>query len=49
MECPGNFVFRGHSGKISCISWLPDDSGFYSCSADGVVNEFVLNNSSLRS
>jgi len=28
LECPANQKCTGHSGKIGCIDWRADDSGF---------------------
>ena len=28
LECPANHQCKGHSGKIECIDWFSDDSGF---------------------
>lgn len=34
-------LFKGHNGRVKCILWNDDDSGFYSTSIDG--NMYVWN------
>jgi WD40 repeat protein len=36
-ECPPEYNFKDHSGKVRCIQWLDDDSGFISGGWDGAV------------
>jgi WD40 repeat protein len=36
-ECPPEYTFKEHSGKVRCIQWLDDDSGFISGGWDGAV------------
>jgi len=36
-ECPSEFVFKEHQGKIKCIQWLDDDSGLISAGLDGTI------------
>lgn len=36
-ECPAEYTFKDHSGKVRCIQWLDDDSGFISGGWDGAV------------
>ena len=41
-ENPAEFHFKGHSGKVSSISWHEDDTGFVSVGADGNCYEWKL-------
>ena len=36
-ESPEEFNFKFHFGKVKCIHWLDDDSGFISGGYDGKV------------
>jgi chromosome segregation ATPase len=41
-ECPPEYTFKDHSGKVRCIQWLDDDSGFISGGWDGAVCQWNL-------
>ncbi len=42
VQCPSNQLCKGHSGKISCIDWFEDDSGFSDSCAQGLVAFYDL-------
>lgn len=42
VECPQNQQCKGHSGKISCIDWFEDDSGFSDSCTQGLVAFYPL-------
>jgi WD40 repeat protein len=44
-EGPPELQFKGHCGRVKCISWLEDDSGFISCGWNGDVIFFKLQRS----
>ena len=43
-ENPHNMTFQGHDGKVRCISWFEDDSGFISAGWDGKINVWNIKN-----
>lgn len=43
-ENPHHMTFQGHDGKVRCISWFEDDSGFISAGWDGKINIWNIKN-----
>lgn len=44
-ENPQNYVFKGHQGRVTCITWDQDDLGFYTGGIDGFVFYWRLEDS----
>lgn len=42
VECPTNQQCKGHNGKIACIDWFEDDSGFADSCIQGQVSFYDL-------
>ena len=43
-ENPSNMIFNEHDGKVRCISWFEDDSGFVSAGWDGKIYVWNIKN-----
>ena len=43
-ENPPNMIFNEHDGKVRCISWFEDDSGFVSAGWDGKIYVWNIKN-----
>ena len=42
-ECPHEYIFKEHTGKIRAIQWFEDDTGFVSIGSDGAAIACKLN------
>lgn len=43
-ENPSNMIFSEHDGKVRCVSWFEDDSGFVSAGWDGKIYVWNIKN-----
>lgn len=42
-DCPSEYIFKEHTGKVKSLYWLDDDSGFISAGLDGALLVWRLN------